>query len=479
MPRFPEGFLFGSATASYQIEGAVAEDGRLPSIWDTFARTPGKVVNGETGDVADDHYHRLEADLDLMASLDLQAYRFSIAWPRIVPAGRGDVNPKGVDFYSRLVDGLLARGIKPMATLYHWDLPQPLEDEGGWTVRSTAEAFGEYTRVIGAALGDRVDTWITLNEPWCAAYLGYASGVHAPGRTNGLDAFKAVHHLNLAHGLAVQALREVAPAGKVSVTHNLHVIRPEGPTGPEAVRRLTGIGNRVWLGPQLEGAYPEDVLADTAPITDWSFIRDGDLDTIHQPIDVLGVNYYSTSRVRMWDGTGERSTADLARRVVPGPAADGDGERRGLRRRRGGGRRGARRGPRRLPAAAHRRGARRDRGGRAGDGLLRLVVHGQLRMGVGLPEALRRRPGRLRHARAHAEGQRPLVRRARRIRGAARARVGRLTRREATGSNGRLPVPLGMPVAADGLDEIRHDRRQAVATTAAESSRWLETPLND
>src|SRR5947209_2306473 len=182
--EFPESFVFGSATASYQIEGAVAEDGRRPSIWDTYSHTPGRTVNGDTGDVADDHYHRLESDLDLMADLGLQAYRFSVAWPRIVPEGRGATNRAGLDFYSRLVDGLLARGIAPVATLYHWDLPQPLEDEGGWTVRSTAEAFADYARVVGEALGDRVQTWTTLNEPWAAAYRGYASGVHAPGRTD-------------------------------------------------------------------------------------------------------------------------------------------------------------------------------------------------------------------------------------------------------------------------------------------------------
>ena len=181
---FPEGFVFGAATASYQIEGAVTEDGRGPSIWDTFSHTPGKTERGDTGDVADDHYHRLEQDLDLLQSFGLTAYRFSISWTRILPTGRGPVNQAGIDFYLRLVDGLLARGIQPVATLYHWDLPQALEDEGGWTVRSTAQAFREYARVTAAALGDRVHTWTTLNEPWCSAYLGYAAGVHAPGRTD-------------------------------------------------------------------------------------------------------------------------------------------------------------------------------------------------------------------------------------------------------------------------------------------------------
>ena len=183
-PRtFPSDFVWGSATASYQIEGAVAEDGRGPSIWDTFSHTPGKTLNGDTGDVADDHYHRFESDLDLIADLGLKAYRFSIAWPRIQPAGRGAVNSKGVDFYARLVDGLLERGVAPVATLYHWDLPQPLEDDGGWPARDTAYRFAEYASLIVPALADRVHTWTTFNEPWCTAYLGYAAGVHAPGRT--------------------------------------------------------------------------------------------------------------------------------------------------------------------------------------------------------------------------------------------------------------------------------------------------------
>ena len=205
---FAPDFLLGSATASYQIEGAVDEDGRGPSIWDTFSHTPGKVWNGDTGDVACDHDHRWESDLDLMAELGLEAYRFSIAWPRIQPTGRGPANEVGLAFYERLVDGLIARGIRPIATLYHWDLPQALEDEGGWTNRATAEAFADYARIVGERLGDRIAVWTTLNEPWCSAYLGYGSGAHAPGLTDGAKALAAVHHLNLAHGLAVRALRD-------------------------------------------------------------------------------------------------------------------------------------------------------------------------------------------------------------------------------------------------------------------------------
>ncbi|QTX04472.1 GH1 family beta-glucosidase [Agromyces archimandritae] len=305
-------FLFGSATAAYQIEGAAGEDGRGASIWDTFSRTPGKVLNGDTGDVADDHYHRWEADLDLMAELGLEAYRFSIAWPRIQPTGRGPVNEAGLAFYERLVDGLIARGIRPIATLYHWDLPQALEDEGGWANRATAYAFADYARLVGQRLGDRIEIWTTLNEPWCSAYLGYGSGVHAPGVTDRAKALAAVHHLNLAHGLGLAALREVVTNDPgFSITLNLHVSRPEGPSGPEAVRRIDGLANRVFLEPILDGRYPADVLEDTAAVTDWSFVEDGDLEIISGvPISVLGVNYYSSGRVRVWDGEGPKASAD-------------------------------------------------------------------------------------------------------------------------------------------------------------------------
>ena len=308
---FPADFVFGSATASYQIEGAANEDGRGPSIWDTFSHTPGKVWNGDTGDVADDHYHRLEEDLDLMKNLGLEAYRFSIAWPRIQPTGTGPANELGIDFYRRLVDGLLARGIRPIATLYHWDLPQALEDNGGWTNRATAYAFADYARIMGEALGDKVVTWTTLNEPWCSAYLGYGSGAHAPGRMDGADALAAVHHLNLAHGLAVLALKEVVTNNPVfSITLNLHVIRGEGDSAAEAIRQIDGLANRVFLDPLLNGRYPADVIEDTKAITDWGFVEDGDLELIHQPLDLLGVNYYSTTLVRLWDGVSVRANND-------------------------------------------------------------------------------------------------------------------------------------------------------------------------
>ncbi|GLZ13349.1 beta-glucosidase [Actinomadura sp. NBRC 104425] len=302
---FPDDFLWGAATASYQIEGAAGEDGRTPSIWDTFSHTPGRVLNGDTGDVATDHYHRWREDVAAMAELGLRAYRFSISWSRVLPEGR--FNPIGMDFYSRLVDELLERGIAPVVTLYHWDLPQELEDAGGWPLRDTAHRFAEYATRVGQALGDRVHTWTTLNEPWCSAFLGYASGVHAPGRTDPVDALKAAHHLNLAHGLANRALREVvAPSARHSVTLNLHHLRGE----PEAVRKVDAVANRIFLGPMLGGGYPDDLLEDTAALTDWSFVRDGDEKTAAAPLDMLGVNYYSPTRVRRWDGTSPRETAD-------------------------------------------------------------------------------------------------------------------------------------------------------------------------
>lgn len=311
MTSFPKDFVIGAATAAYQIEGAARVDGRGPSIWDTFSHTPGATWNGDTGDVAIDHYHRMDADLDLMAELGLEAYRFSISWPRLQPGGRGPVNPAGMAFYSRLVDGLLERGIQPLATLYHWDLPQALEDAGGWPARDTALRFADYATLAATALGDRVGMWTTLNEPWCSAYLGYGSGAHAPGRRNGADALAAVHHLNLAHALAVPELRRASrPDVPVSLTLNFHVLRGEHETSPEAKRRIDALANRAFTHPALRGEYPADLLADTAGVTDWAFVLDGDESLLGQPIDVLGVNYYATTTVRMWDGDSRRQNAD-------------------------------------------------------------------------------------------------------------------------------------------------------------------------
>lgn len=323
---FPADFVFGSATASYQIEGAATEDGRTPSIWDVFSHTPGKVVDGDTGDVACDHYHRLDDDLDLMASYGLHAYRFSIAWPRIQPGGSGPVNPAGVAFYDRLIDGLLERGIEPTATLYHWDLPQELEDAGGWPNRDTAERFAEYASLCGQAFGDRITTWTTLNEPWCIAYLGYAFGRHAPGRRNFEDALRAAHTLNLGHGRAIQALRDVVTnEPRYSITHNFATLRPasDSPEDHEAVRRLDLLYNGIWTGPELQGAYPEGLFEATRSITDWSFVADTDLSTIHQPIDVLGLNWYTPHYVAASDAASESVPGlGLTEVVVPGEVTD-------------------------------------------------------------------------------------------------------------------------------------------------------------
>jgi beta-glucosidase len=297
---FPSGFVWGAATAAYQIEGGATADGRGPSIWDTFSHTPGKVVGGDTGDVAVDHYRQFRADIALMADLGLTAYRFSVSWPRIQPGGRGPVNAAGLGYYERLVDELLGHGIMPVLTLYHWDLPQELEDAGGWGERDTAARFAEFASVVGARLGDRVPLWTTLNEPWCAAFLGYGSGEHAPGHTDPALSLRAAHHLLLAHGLGVAALRSVLPAGaEVSITLNLHSVGPasDSPSAAEAVRRVDGVANRIFLDPLLRGGYPFDVVRDTSALTDWSFVQAGDEAVIAEPIDLLGVNYYAPTLV--------------------------------------------------------------------------------------------------------------------------------------------------------------------------------------
>lgn len=297
---FPPTFRWGAATAAYQIEGAADEDGRNASIWDTFSRTLGKVRNGDTGDIAADHYHRMPEDVALMADLGLTDYRFSVSWPRVQPAGRGPALQKGLDFYRALVDELLTKGIRPVLTLYHWDLPQALEEAGGWPERDTAKRFADYTALVAQALGDRVQTWTTLNEPWCAAFLGYSEGVHAPGRTEPEAALRAAHHLNLAHGMAVGVLRDLAhPSAEVSLTLNLAAIRPltDSPADADAARRIDALANRIFLDPVFRGHYAQDLRADTALLTDWSFVQDGDLAAISRPIDSLGINYYTPTVV--------------------------------------------------------------------------------------------------------------------------------------------------------------------------------------
>ncbi|WP_100446000.1 GH1 family beta-glucosidase [Glycomyces xiaoerkulensis] len=298
--HFPEGFLWGTATASYQIEGAATEDGRGPSIWDTFAAEPGNTWRGQSGRVACDHYHRVDEDIELMRSMGVDTYRFSIAWPRIQPDGSGPANPAGLDFYDRLVDKLTDAGIKPMPTLYHWDLPQILEDRGGWPVRETAERFADYAAIVAGRLADRVETWWTLNEPWCAAFLGYGNGHHAPGRTEPGAALAAVHHLLLGHGLATEALR-AAGAEQVSIVLNPMQCRGD----EEAVRVVDGVANRIFLDPLFKGAYPDDVIENTRHHGDWGFVREGDLEAINQPIDLLGVNYYSPTWLRLAPGAPE------------------------------------------------------------------------------------------------------------------------------------------------------------------------------
>jgi beta-glucosidase len=295
---FPADFVWGAATAAYQIEGAVDADGRGESIWDRFCATPGKVRNGESGAVACDFYHRYPDDIRLMRELGLDGFRLSIAWPRILPEGRGRVNQAGLDFYDRLIDELLAQGLRPFPTLYHWDLPQVLEDEGGWAARSTAEAFVEYTEAVAERLGDRVTHWITHNEPWVAAWLGYGSGEHAPGRASTDDALAAAHHLLLSHGWAAEAIRRSAPDAKVGITLVLNPAYPASDSEADraAAQHADGFFNRWFLDPVFRGTYPADLLEYFAPSA--PPVQNGDLATIATPIDFLGVNYYSRQVLR-------------------------------------------------------------------------------------------------------------------------------------------------------------------------------------
>ncbi len=295
---FPKDFIWGAATASYQIEGAWDEDGKGESIWDRFSHTPGKVENGDTGDVACDHYHRWRDDIALVKELGLRAYRFSVAWPRILPDGRGEVNQTGLDFYSQLVDALLEVGIEPFITLYHWDLPQILQDEGGWPVRGIVDAFTEYADIVSRALGDRVQKWITLNEPWVSAFVGYSMGHHAPGHTNQDEAIAASHHLLLSHGRAVPVIRANCPEADVGITLNLS---PQEPASPSVADRkastwVDGYINRFYLDPLAGRGYPQDMVQSFG--NPMEFVQPGDLDAISVPIDFLGINYYSRGIAR-------------------------------------------------------------------------------------------------------------------------------------------------------------------------------------
>ena len=290
--HFPPGFVWGAATASYQIEGATSEDGRGASIWDTFSRTPGKVFHGDTGDVADDHYHLWRDDIRLMQQLGIGAYRFSVAWPRVIPKGAGAVNAAGLDFYDRLVDGLVAAKITPFVTLYHWDLPQALQDAGGWANPATVDAFVAYAEAVAKRLGDRVKHWITHNEPWVVAYLGNREGVHAPGLRDLATAVQVSHHLLVSHGRAVPVLRACSPGAKVGITLNLSTAMPYTPTDADRAAAVVQDGylNRWFLDPIFGRGYPSDMVAlygkAMPPVTD------ADLRTIAAPIDFLGVNNY-------------------------------------------------------------------------------------------------------------------------------------------------------------------------------------------
>lgn len=298
MPNFPDGFLWGTATAAYQIEGAHDADGKGPSIWDTFSHLPGKIHQNENGDTACDHYHRYREDVALMAELGLTAYRFSTSWPRVIPGGIGTVNQKGLDFYSRLVDALLERKIRPFITLYHWDLPQALEDRGGWGARETATAFGEYAALMGRTLGDRVKDWITLNEPLAATTAGHVFGIHAPGKTDPALAFRVSHHLNLAHGHAVRALRATVPNSYVGVTEVSMPVYPASESAADrgAAHRFDGFVNRWYWDPVLKGTYPADIIERLGPLA--PRIESGDLAIVSPPIDFFGHNSYSRAIVR-------------------------------------------------------------------------------------------------------------------------------------------------------------------------------------
>jgi beta-glucosidase len=286
---FPDGFLWGVATSAYQIEGAVDVDGRGVSIWDTFSHTPGKILHDDNGDIAADHYHRLDEDLDLLVQLGIKAYRFSIAWPRVQPDGKGAYNRAGLDFYRRVLDGLAARGIEPMVTLYHWDLPQALGDDGGWLNRDTAKRFADHAATVVGEFGDAARLWVTLNEPWCSAFLGYYEARFAPGHRDYDEAYTAVHHLLLAHGLAVPAIRDASPSAEIGLTCNLADIAAASEFDAEAARAADMEENRVFLDPLFHGRYPDD-----APerLRDERLVQPGDLQLISAPIDFYGLNYY-------------------------------------------------------------------------------------------------------------------------------------------------------------------------------------------
>ena len=316
---FPDGFAWGAATAAYQIEGAASIDGKGPSVWDTFSHAPGNVRGGDTGDIACDSYHRYREDVALMATLGLNAYRFSISWPRVQPGGRGPANPKGLDYYRALLDELASRGIAAMVTLYHWDLPQQLQDQGGWAARDTAHRFADYAALCAQALGDRVPRWITLNEPQVVANNGYRLGTHAPGLRDAGAATAATHHLLLGHGLATRALRDLG-AAEVGITLDLHPVRALGEGRPgevEEARLITdAMVNGLYLEPVLHGRYPAHAPGTVLPAA--GQVADGDLETISQRLDFVGINYYYPVFLRAGDPSDLRRNEEPARSGVPG-----------------------------------------------------------------------------------------------------------------------------------------------------------------
>jgi beta-glucosidase len=298
MHSFPPNFVWGAATAAYQIEGAWNEAGKGESIWDRFSHTPGRIETGETGDVACDHYHRWSDDVALMKEMGLTAYRYSISWPRILPEGRGQVNVAGLDFYSRLVDALLATGIQPFVTLYHWDLPQRLQDEGGWPSRDAAAAFAEYAGVVSRSLGDRVKHWMTINEPHISSLIGHLEGRHAPGHKDKHEALAAAHHLLLAHGLAVPIIRANSPEARVGIAIDYHPQTPASSSSADeaAARHADGVTNRWFLDPLAGRGYPNDIRG--AYDDKMDFVLGGDLDRVAVPLDFLGLNYYARDIAR-------------------------------------------------------------------------------------------------------------------------------------------------------------------------------------
>ncbi|GGJ48820.1 GH1 family beta-glucosidase [Deinococcus roseus] len=311
MSQFPADFVWGTATSAYQIEGAVRTDGRGASVWDIFSHTPGKIKDGKNGDTACDHYHRSSEDIALMQELGMNAYRFSVSWPRIQPEGKGRPNKKGLGFYDRLIDQLLDSRIDPYATLFHWDLPQALEDQGGWLNRDTAHRFAEYAHILADAFQDRIKAWITLNEPFVVLTLGYALGQHAPGRTLLLDAMPVAHHQLLAHGLAVQAIREISRS-PVGIAQNLAPVIPATDTDEDlqAAAHMDDLHNRLFLDPILHGEYPRSLLALLGEQAE-TFIRQEDFQMIGSRLDFLGVNYYAPDHVKA------SSTAPLGLETVP------------------------------------------------------------------------------------------------------------------------------------------------------------------